>query len=133
MHFWQPLQIYGFIFISFEKKVIAFFGQISTQWWQRTHFSIFHNTCISEYWLSGLAHQAQWSGHPLKNTTVRIPGPSFTLNFWMLNIIPFFVLSAFFIFIPPRFSFYIGYFFIIIFKVFSTYLFCLTAWHISVS
>ena len=36
-------------------------------------------------WLSGLAHQRQWSGQPLRKTTVRIPGPSLRLNFCILK------------------------------------------------
>ena len=39
-------------------------------------------------WLSGLAHQLHFRGHPLKNTTVRMPGPSLRLNFCMLKTVP---------------------------------------------
>ena len=35
---------------------------------------------------SGLWHQAHLSGHPLKNTVVRIPGPSWVENRWMLKM-----------------------------------------------
>jgi len=37
---------------------------------------------------SGFEHHLQRSGQPLKNTVVRIPGPSLMLNFWMLNSLP---------------------------------------------
>ena len=37
---------------------------------------------------SGFAHHPQLSGQPLKNTVVRMPGPSLMLNFWILNILP---------------------------------------------
>jgi len=38
-------------------------------------------------WDSGFEHQRQRRGQPLKKTTGRIPGPSWRLNFWILNIV----------------------------------------------
>ena len=40
------------------------------------------------FWDSGLEHQPQRRGQPLKNTVVRMPGPSLMQNFWMLNSFP---------------------------------------------
>jgi hypothetical protein len=37
---------------------------------------------------SGLLHHGQDKGQPLKNTMVRMPGPSFNENFWIPEIIP---------------------------------------------
>jgi hypothetical protein len=37
---------------------------------------------------SGLWHQAQRSGQPLKKTVVRMPGPSSVLKRWTLNVVP---------------------------------------------
>ena len=37
---------------------------------------------------SGLLHQGQRSGQPFMNTVVRMPGPSWIENFWMLNTSP---------------------------------------------
>jgi len=37
---------------------------------------------------SGLEHHGQRSGQPLRNTSVRIPGPSWIENFWMSNTRP---------------------------------------------
>ncbi len=43
--------------------------------------------------VSGFAHQRHFKGHPLKNTVVRIPGPSWVANFRISDINP--VLSIF--------------------------------------
>ena len=40
----------------------------------------------SKRWLSGLWHQEQESGQPLKKTVVRMPSPSWMEYFWILNI-----------------------------------------------
>ena len=48
---------------------------------------------------SGLLHQRQERGQPLKNTVVRMPGPSLMLNFWMLKIFPVAGMSARLLFI----------------------------------
>jgi hypothetical protein len=37
---------------------------------------------------SGLWHQAQERGQPLRNTVVRTPGPSWTEHRWMLKTSP---------------------------------------------
>jgi hypothetical protein len=36
----------------------------------------------------------QASGHPLKNTSVRMPAPSCSENLWMLKIVPIFFSNA---------------------------------------
>ena len=43
---------------------------------------------------SGLLHQRQDRGQPLVNTMVRMPGPSCTEYFWMLNTTPVVFLSS---------------------------------------
>lgn len=44
-------------------------------------------TSFSELRPSGLWHHQQASGQPLKKTVVRMPGPSWTENRWMLNMV----------------------------------------------
>ncbi len=57
--------------------------------------------------LSGLWHHTHLSGHPLKNTVVRIPGPSCTAFLLIPDINPVILLlyqSVIFIIIPAYFD-----------------------------
>jgi hypothetical protein len=56
--------------------VSAFSGHAATQVMHPMHFVSTHCTCGLDEMLSGLWHHAHLSPHPLKNTVVRMPGPS---------------------------------------------------------
>ena len=58
------------------------------------HFSELKNISACVRCDSGLWHQAQESGQPLKNTAVRMPGPSCTQKRCILKIIPFIVQAS---------------------------------------
>ena len=64
---------------------------------QCTHSEAFTMHCGWRCQVSGLWHQAHRSGHPLKNTVVRIPGPSFTEKgrISVINPCVWFIFSAF--------------------------------------
>ena len=53
---------------------------------QAVHFSARNSSSGAAEKLSGLWHQAQRMLQPLKNTVVRMPGPSYTKKRWMSNI-----------------------------------------------
>ncbi len=55
-------------------------GQLATQDWQLVQRSAQYSSSDRRCWLSGLWHQKQRSGQPLKKTVVRRPGPSCTEN-----------------------------------------------------
>lgn len=50
---------------------------------------------------SGLAHQAQRNGHPFKNIVVRIPGPSWMENFWILKVVAFMFFPFLLLYVEP--------------------------------
>jgi len=50
------------------------------------HLSGYTPVCLYGIHPSGLPHHAQRSGHPLKKTDVRIPGPSWMVYFCMLKM-----------------------------------------------
>lgn len=52
------------------------------------HFSPRKSTVGITDWLSGLWHHQQASGHPLRCTVVRVPGPSCIEYFFMSKMIP---------------------------------------------
>ena len=68
-------------FVDFLPGSSAPVGHLSMQ---RPHFSMprqriaIQSTCGSNRWDSGLWHHGQRSGHPFRNTVVRMPGPSWT-------------------------------------------------------
>jgi hypothetical protein len=67
---------------------IAFSGQASTQSPHPVHRSTIIPGSGIGFMDSALEHHLQLKGHPFMKMVVRIPGPSWTENFWILNIIP---------------------------------------------
>jgi hypothetical protein len=56
------------------------------------HLDAYTPGSFANLWLSGLLHHLQLNGQPLRNTSVRIPGPSFIVYRCMLKIVPFFTI-----------------------------------------
>ena len=63
-------------------------GQTPKQKPQPTQWSAMKEICGEGERLSGLWHQRQLRGQPLRKTVVRIPGPSWMENFWMSKTRP---------------------------------------------
>src|SRR5262245_57952411 len=61
-------------------RPIACCGHTTTQEPHKRQRSAEYRISGGKFWLSGLWHHQQRSGQPLKNTAVRIPGPSWTAN-----------------------------------------------------
>ena len=79
---------------------IAALGQFLMHMPQPMHFDGYSVISRLYDWDSGLAHQGHLSGHPLKNTSVRSPSPSWIEHFCILNIIDISPLQVFcFVFI----------------------------------
>jgi hypothetical protein len=53
------------------------------------HLDAYTPGSFANLWLSGLLHHLQLNGQPLRNTSVRIPGPSFIVYRCMLKTVPF--------------------------------------------
>ena len=62
-------------------------SQIDPQVWQPMQRSPCQTVTGRASMLSGLWHQSQASVHPLKNTVVRMPGPSSVLIRWMFRTV----------------------------------------------
>jgi len=92
----QPVQSSRFITIPCSVLVRHSWVQVLIHVPQPMHR--FSSHCIWGFidMLSGLWHHRQRSGHPLKNTVVRMPGPSSVENLCKCSIIPlrFFFVSS---------------------------------------
>ena len=89
MHFIQRSHRLRSIFLPSSRViVIAPRGQTSTQAPHPLHKISLTMSSGEKSWDSGLEHQRQRKGHPFRKTVVLIPGPSWTLNFWMLKTSP---------------------------------------------
>ena len=67
---------------------MAFVGQALAQWPQAMHSSGAKESSGFAESDSGLWHQRQRNGQPLKKTVVRMPGPSWMEKRWMSKIVP---------------------------------------------
>ncbi len=84
LHKWPPASALGSIFR----------GQSLTHVRQSTQRSVRRKISGEKEIPSGLWHQRQCSGHPFRNTAVRIPGPSWTENLRISNTIPEVIFSS---------------------------------------
>ncbi len=75
-------------FTESGSAVALWYGQAFTQLKQVLHLKSTYRSCSIGEWDSGLQHQEHLSGQPLKNTSVRIPGPSCTAKCWISNNLP---------------------------------------------
>src|SRR5579863_5247081 len=65
---------------------MAWWGHTSTQSRQWRQRSSKYKRSGRKFWLSGLWHHQQESGHPFRKTVVRMPGPSCVAKRIMLRI-----------------------------------------------
>ena len=87
-HFPQRVQRFRSICIPSGPRFNAFSGQILRQSLAPIQRTSYHIRSGSGRSPSGLWHQGQRRGQPLKKTVVRMPGPSSVLNCWRLKIRP---------------------------------------------
>lgn len=86
-----PLKLHLSMFVVRVLSFIsmALFSHALIQFPHKVHLLLSYKISLTGLWLSGLWHHKHLKGHPLKNTVVLIPGPSWIENFCMLNIFAF--------------------------------------------
>ena len=82
MHNFLSNWMYSFPSV-FLAMVMAFWGQTFAHRLHPIHLSGKSISSGPKWMFSGLAHHRQRSGQPLVKIRLRMPGPSWTLNFWM--------------------------------------------------
>ncbi len=86
-HIPQPLHSSRFMAMPSGSAESAFSGQDAIQVLHPMHLFSIHCICGLREMLSGLWHHWHASPHPLKNTVVRMPGPSSVDILWMLSTV----------------------------------------------
>ena len=87
-HFKHKLHWERLIRLPLSSTTIASTGHTCWHLPQRRHFIPLVTISGHGFHDSGLQHQRHLKEHPLRNTVVLIPGPSWMLNLWILNTNP---------------------------------------------